>query len=85
MPVAGGLVQRAASVKPPLRSTPGADPSTDLEASPAEKPGSDRLLLRLQQQASTLRVTRAKRKAKPAERIFHRVKGIRERANMRKN
>jgi hypothetical protein len=68
-----------------VRQKPGPKPAaTDAEGTRAAKPKSDRLLMRLQQQASTqpLRVPRVERKSKPEQqRVFHRVKGVRERAN----
>jgi hypothetical protein len=64
---------------------PKANPRTHADATPMAKPAADPLLMRLQQQtaAPAQRVSRMERKAGPEPRVFHRVKGVRERANMR--
>lgn len=66
---------------------PNANPSTFAEATRSAKPGADPLLMRLQQQAADLpqKLPRVKQKTKSEPRVFHRVKGVRERANMRTN
>jgi hypothetical protein len=73
----------------PIRQKPGpkpkANPSTQAAATSMAKPGADPLLMRLQQQAAApaQKVARAERNVRAEPRVFHRVKGVRERANMK--
>jgi hypothetical protein len=73
----------------PIRQKPGpkpkANPPPPAEVIRAAKSGTDPFLMRLQQQATTPapKVVRAERRAKSEPRVFHRVKGVRERANKR--
>lgn len=73
----------------PVRQKPGPKsktmPHQRAEATRQAKPGADPLLMRLQQQAAAPahRVSRTEKAAKSEPRVFHRVKGVRERANAR--
>jgi hypothetical protein len=74
----------------PVRQKPGpkpkANPSISGEATRMARSGEDPLLMRLQQQtaAPAQKVPRVEKSARSEPRVFRRVKGVRERANMRK-
>lgn len=65
---------------------PKGNPSLRGEISRMAKPGADPLLVRLKQQAAapSQNVPRVEKKAKSEPRVFHRVRGVRERANTKK-